>query len=153
VDGDIGYTRFKDRGADGQNVNGLSGSLQLTEHLSVKTNAHLRAFRRVNSYVAGANAVIDSGAEAGFDWHPTEKIGLSAGYEWTYSEYRALGPVAAVGSDRRDHYQAVTLALTYAMFDWASWRLYGAYYDRSSTLLLDEYNQALAGLELRLRLP
>ncbi|HZR34913.1 MAG TPA: hypothetical protein VFA75_06020 [Nevskia sp.] len=153
VDSDVGYTRFKDRGTGGENVNGLSGSLQLTEHISVKTNVHLRAFRRVNSYVAGANAVIDSGTEAGFDWHPTGKIGVAAGYQWIYSEYRALGPVAAVDSDRRDHYQAVTLELTYAMLDWASWRLYGSYFDRSSTLLIDEYNQALAGVELRLRLP
>ena len=153
VDGDVGYTRFKDRNADGQSVSGFSGSLQLTEHLSAKTTAHVRAYRRVNSYIAGANAVIDSGAQAGVEWQPTGKIGLSAGYEWIYSEYRALAAQGAVGSDRRDHYQALTLAVNYAMFDWATWRLYGSYYDRSSDLLLDEYNQALAGIELRLRLP
>ncbi|MBV8063093.1 MAG: outer membrane beta-barrel protein [Nevskia sp.] len=153
VDGNVGYTRFRSRDSNGEKVSGLSGALGWTARLTGKTDVHLRAYRRVNSYVAGADAVIDSGAETGVNWQATTKIGVAAGYEWTYSAYRALAPLAPSDSNRRDHYQAANLGLSYAALDWLTLRTYGNYYNRHSDIDVDSFNQALAGVELRLRLP
>ena len=154
-DGNAGYTRFTSHGggAEAGTVEGVSGGLGWTRHLSAKTEADARVFRRIDSYVAGADVVIDDGADAGFHWQANTEISLAANYEWAYSAYRALAAGQASGSDRRDHYQASSLALSYLPRPWLTLRVFGNYYDRGSNISVDSFNQALAGLELRLRLP
>lgn len=152
-DGNVGYTRFKSHDANGDSVGGLSAELRLAQQLTGKTAVHAAAFRRVNTYLEGANAEVDSGAEAGADWQATTKIGVAANYDWIYSSYLALAPAAAQSSARRDHTQVTNLSIRYQALDALSLRLYGNYYNRSSNIDLDTFNQAIAGIELRLRLP
>ena len=153
LDSDIGYTYFRSRDPGGTNIGGLSVTIGLNERFTGKTSADLHAYRRVEGFVAGADAVTDTGIDVGLQWQATTNFGVQTSYEWVYSEYGALGPGAPSGSDRRDHAQLTTLSLNFLPLDWLALRLYGNYTDRESDVQIDGFNQAIAGIDVKVRMP
>lgn len=155
----LGYTRFENIGGNGGaggggagQSSGFAGSLGYTRTVSAKTDLNLQAFRRTESYSAGANAVTDTGFSVGGNWRPTDKLAAAVNYEYVRSSYQILGSTTgATASGRRDHGQATSLSLSYQMLRWLALRTFGEYRARTSNTAFESYNEAIAGAELRLR--
>jgi len=144
----LGYTRRQGQAGNTESVSGITGSLAYSRRLSGKTSMDAEVFRRVDSYVAGANAITDTGARLGLSWQPTYKITTALRYEWTYSEFQDVGGVSA---DRRDHYQSVQMHLSYQPLQWLSIKPFVGYRDRHSNIGIDGYNDFTAGILVQLR--
>ena len=152
LSGEVGYTDFRSR-VDHFKFGGLNATVNLRRQISGKTIISFGTYRRVESYIAGADTIILSGVTSDFDWHLSAKITLEASYEWLYTAFHPLEPGITGDSQRRDHDQTTHLKLTYAPRDWASASLLGTYYNRGSDSDVDTYNRAVVGVELRLYMP
>ena len=144
----LGYTRRTGQAGNTERVSGFTGSLAYSRRLSGKTSLDGEVFRRVNSYVAGANAVVDTGARIGAQWQPTYKITADLSYDWTDSTFQDTG---GANSGRRDRYQSVRVSLGYQPLQWLSIKPFVGYQDRHSSIESDGYNEFTAGLLVVLR--
>jgi len=144
----LGYTRRQGQAGTTESASGVTGSLSYSRRLSGKTSVDAELFRQVNSYVAGANAVVDTGARLGLFWQPTYKITAAVRYEWTDSAFQGAG---GTGSNRRDHYQGVFMNLGYRPVRWLSIKPFVGYRDRHSSIEIDGYNDLTAGVLVQLR--
>lgn len=145
----LGYTRRNSGlNADG-NSNAFVGSLGWTRQLTGKTSVNVTIFRRVDSFVSGANAVVNTGGTAGVTWNATDKVKVDAIYAYTNSKFQGQGTPGTLTTGRRDRYQYTRLEVNYQVLRWLAIRPSAEYEDRHSNLALAGYNSALLNLELR----
>jgi hypothetical protein len=144
----IGYTERQEQATGGDNVSGVAGSLSYIRRLSGKTSVDAELFREVNSYVAGANATVDTGARLGVFWQPTYKIITVARYEFSHSAFQGQG---GVNANRSDQYQSVVLNISYQPLRWVYIKPFVRYQDRHSDIAIDGFNECTAGLQIQIR--
>lgn len=135
----------RDDGGPSEDVDGFTGSLGYKRVLSEKTTVDAQVFQRIDSYIAGANALIDTGVNAGVLWRATEKIAVNGRAYWVRSEFESGG-----GEGRRDNLSVATLDVTYQVLTWLLLRPFAEYRDRSSNIDSEEFDAEIAGLEVRL---
>lgn len=148
----FGYTQRQGPVNGLQNASGFTGLLSYQRIISAKTSTRLELSRRINSYVAGANAEIDSSATAGVTWLPEPWVNIDLSYDWTESKFEGQGVIGAVGPNRLDHYQYTALRVNYQPLQWLAVQPFFRYQDRHSNIYFDGFNDLLAGVQLVLRL-
>ncbi len=130
----------------------LTGSIGYRRQITGKTSARSSIFRRVVSYTAGNNSVIETGGNIGVEWEATAKITVGTTYEYTDGAFQASNLPGGIANDnRKDRYQAVSLNLSYEPLRWLQVRSYATYQARISNIEINSYNTSLIGLELRAR--
>jgi hypothetical protein len=164
-DGQLGYTQRNSSlvnpadallaGAGGGGVAGrttaLTGALGFTRQLSVKTSVNLRVFREIDSYTAGANSEIGTGAEAGINWSPDVKFTFNLHYrQETQSIQGALVNDGGV-VNRVDHVQAIEFYTKYHFTDWLTLRPYINRDSRHSNVATVSYTATTVGADLTAR--
>ena len=102
-------------------------------------------FRRIDNFVAGTDALIDTGVSAGVNWQATAKMSLSARYAYTRSDFGNNG----FDQNRDDRLNNGSFELNYDVLRWLRLRPYVVYRDRDSTSQDDSFSNTLVGLELR----
>ncbi|WP_299692205.1 outer membrane beta-barrel protein [Hydrocarboniphaga sp.] len=136
-----------DNGDSGK-LSGFTGSLAYTRTLSAKTRVETEIFRRVESYVAGASALISTGGSLGLGWTPTPKTAVGARYEFIHSAFKGDG---SEDSGRSDDYGTATLDLSYQALHWLTLRPFASYRDRNSNVDTESFDDMMLGAELLLR--
>ena len=152
INAKIGYSQRKDQQGSSSSASGYTGSLSYTRKLTGKTAVKVQLFRRISSYTAGADSVVEAGGSAGFNWQPTYKIMVSADYALTNSNFQGLSAQGANDSGRRDQYQITTLKVTYHALQWLWVEPFASYENRHSNIEIDGYNAAIAGIDVRIGL-
>jgi hypothetical protein len=133
------------------NTTAFTGSLGFTRRLSVKTSVSVKAFREVDSYVAGANSEISTGSEASIKWDPDVKFRVILSYR--YARQAIQGDLAiAQFADRTDRTQDGRLSVEYRARRWLSLRPYAERQTRSSNLHAANFNDTVVGIDLTARL-
>ena len=151
----VGATQRKeDAGNDGEDgddgtVSGFTGSFAYGRTISAKTAVDIEIFRRVDSYIAGANALIATGGSTSLNWKPTPTLSLAARYEYTRSSFESDGDTEDAG--RSDRYSGATLELSYEVLRWLTLRPYAGYRNRESSLDTESFEDVITGAELRAR--
>lgn len=147
----LGATQRDEDAADGSGgkMSGFTGSIGYQRTLSAKTAVDVGVFRRVDSFVAGANALIATGGSAALNWKPTPNLVVSARYEYTRSAFDDDGGADEAG--RRDHFNIATLDLSYQMLRWLTLRPFASYRNRDSSFADESFEDVMLGAELRLR--
>jgi hypothetical protein len=133
---------------DGGNVSGFTGSLGYTRTISAKSRFESEIFRRVESYVAGASALISTGASFGVGWTPTPNTVIGAHYEFTHSGFKGDG---SEDSGRSDDFNVATLDLSYQALRWMTLRPFASYRNRDSNIDSESFEDVMVGAELLLR--
>lgn len=146
----LGFTTRDDPTQSGK-VSEFTGNLGYKRQITGKTSAGARVFRRVVSYDAGANSVVETGGNVNVDWEATARITVGAVYEYTNGDFAATSLIGSQNSNRQDKYSSATLTLTYQVLRWLDVRAYGTYQERRSSVAISSYNDALTGLQLRAR--
>lgn len=133
-----------------EEVSGFAGSLRYQRAISPKTAFMAEAFRRVSSYVAGANALVESGIGAGVNWRPSAKTATELAYNWVRSDFQqdSISSVAAVDG-REDEYGTLRAAVSWDARRWLRIRGFGEYRDRRSNTPDQGFEASLIGVELR----
>lgn len=126
-------------------VDGFTGAVGYTRIFSPKTSANFEVFRRIDNFVAGTDALIDTGVSAGVNWQATAKMSLSARYAYTRSDFGNNG----LDQNRDDRLNNGSFELNYDVLRWLRLRPYVVYRDRDSTSQDDSFSNTLVGLELR----
>lgn len=148
--GVLGYTRREDP-TQGGNTGELTGDFGYKRELTGKTRASIDLFRRVVSYDAGANSVVETGGTAAIDWDATERIAAGLTYSYNTGRFGASNLVGAPNNGRRDRIATAGLNVRYKPLRWLQVKTYGSYQTRQSNLAGASFNDAIAGLELSLR--
>jgi hypothetical protein len=148
----VGYTNLKGEQIE---VDGVTADLTFERQLTALTELRATAFRRIGGYLAGANAITDTGTTIGIAWQPTFKIRLEGEYTYIHSRYTALSEFSTIPSGRRDNFHLGKLSIGYQMLDWLALRLFGSYRDHRSTFTEpdESFNDATIGGEIRLHWP
>ncbi|HKY90550.1 MAG TPA: hypothetical protein VJM11_05890 [Nevskiaceae bacterium] len=150
-DGAAGYTRRANRDGGGD-LDEFTGALAYRRALTGKTHVQAQVFRRISSYVSGADSTVDTGIGAGMTWRPTVKVAVSLGAEWARTRFAEGAIGDGVDEARRDRYRSATLDLRYDVLQWLTVRPYGSYRERDSDSELDRFRERILGLELEGRL-
>ncbi len=129
----------------------FTGSLGLTRRLSVKTSTHLKIFREVDSYQAGANSDISTGVEAGLKWDPDFRFSFDASYRYAKETIQGIQVITDFAG-RSDRINGAQFSVRYQVFRWLSVRPYASRYTRSSNLARASYNSTLVGIDFTARL-
>ena len=161
----LGYT-WRDSSfinpADAQNSNSgpagtlgsdkaFTGSLGLTRHLSVKTGLSLKVFREVDSYAAGANPDISTGAEAALKYDPDFRFSIGLRYRYAKESIQGTQVISDF-TGRADRINEAELSVRYQILRWLSVRPYGSRYTRSSNLQRASYNNTIVGIDFTAQL-
>lgn len=148
----VGVTTRDDPTQGGKNTE-FTGNIGYKRQITGKTSAGARVFRRVVSYDAGANSVVETGGGVNVDWEATSRITVGTAFEYTNGAFSATALTGAPNANgsRRDRYKSVTLNVSYEILRWLQLRAYGTYQDRISNIETNSYNDALTGLELKVR--
>jgi hypothetical protein len=142
--GQAGYShRTSGTGID--NASGPTGELDYTNQLTAKTSVKLGLNRVINSYIFNTGSEIDTNATVTVNWQATYKLGVIAGYVWTYRELPGQGN-APVGSDRFDHVQFVSLNLDYEALRWLAIKPYASVLTRNSDFVGGGFNATVYGI-------
>jgi hypothetical protein len=160
LDAQLGYTRRNSELSDAGAASGtggpggavgttssVTGSLGYQRKLTGKTSAVLHVFREVDSYVAGANSEIGTGAEVKLLWDPDVKLSVALGYRMADEAIKGNLAIANI-FDRRDRLRNASLDLRYRLRPWLTLRPYAAYDQRSSNLTTGNYSATRVGIEL-----
>jgi hypothetical protein len=144
LNGTMGYS---DRTSASQvnSISGFTGELDYVSQLTVKTSVKAQISRLITSYVNSASSEIDSIAALNLRWQATYKLGVLAGYSWTYRELPKQGN-APVGSDRIDHLQYASVNLDYEPLRWLSIAPYINVQTRSSNFVGGNFNATVYGV-------
>lgn len=148
LDAALGYTRRQDVSPPGPRLSAITGKLGYVRELTGKTAARVEAFRRVNSFVAGANSVLATGVGGGLTWRPTLDLVIDADYQWSGGDFRTPG---SSNAQRSDHSQIFSLQARYRVLRVLSFRPYFRFQDRSSNVDVRNFKQNVLGVELLLR--
>jgi hypothetical protein len=146
----LGGTKRHEDAADGDsgNVSGFTGSLAYVRTISAKTRLDTEVFRRVESYIAGANAMIDTGGSINLGWTPTPNTLLGAHYEYTHSAFKGDG---SEDTGRNDNFNVATLDLRYQALRWLTLHPFASYRNRESNFGSESFEDVMVGAELLLR--
>jgi hypothetical protein len=127
-------------------TDGLTGSLSYRRNISALTSFSVRAFRNIQSYVAGANAEVDTGGDVSLTWNPDVKFAVSLDY--SQSHQTIPGTLEIVGfTNRVDRTQHGDLGVKYFAFPWLTVRPYVSYDKRSSNFELANYSATIVGID------
>lgn len=130
-----------------EETTGMTGALAFEHSISPKTSFELELFRRISSYSAGANSLLETGFRGGLRWQVTPKTGLLASALWTRSDFEGDSSVAA--EDRKDELGALRLDARWDALRWLALSLFGEYRDRQSSEPRQGFDAAILGIELR----
>lgn len=150
-DAKVGYSQRKSQIEQGGDVSGLAGTLAYKRSFTGKTSGNVQIFRRINSYVAGATSVVETGATVALRWQPSSTISVSPDYSWIETGYRGTSAPGSSFPSRRDHYQTAGISINYEARSWLSIRAFGQAQDRNSNIVLDSFNESQIGIEFVLR--
>jgi hypothetical protein len=125
----------------------VTGNISYTRQLTSKTTVALAAFRNIESYVAGANSEVGTGANVDVRWSPDSKFtfDLTGGYEHDAIEG---GLAIANAFDRSDRIKFVKLDLKYAVLSWLEVHPHVSYQDRASSLAIANYSSTVVGIKV-----
>jgi hypothetical protein len=90
----------------------VTGNIGYNRAISEKTSFTLHAFRNVDSFVAGANATLGTGMQAGAVWKPDFRFELKTNLLYEDQNF--------VGANRRDKFGYVEGAVNYFFTPWLS---------------------------------
>jgi hypothetical protein len=131
-------------------TDGFTGSLSYRRNISNITSFSLRAFRSIESYVAGANSEVETGGDFSLTWNPDVKFAVSLDYG--QSHQTIPGTLEIVGfSNRADRLQHASLGVKYFAFPWLTVRPYASYDKRSSNFELANYSATIVGVDFSVR--
>ena len=141
--GALGYS---DRTSPSQlnEVSGFTGQLDYESQLTGKTSVQAQLSRLINSYIANVSSEIDTIAATNVRWQATYKLGVLAGYSWTYRDLPGQGN-APLGSNRVDRLQYGSIKLDYEPFLWLSIKPYVNLQTRSSNFVGGNFNSTAYG--------
>jgi hypothetical protein len=142
--GALGYSDRKSASAD-NSISGLTGELDYDNQITGKTSAHVQISRLINSYISNTSSEIDSIANASLRWQATYRLGIAAGYSYTYRDLPGQGN-APFGSNRIDHLQMATLNVDFEPLRWLILKPYANYQTRSSNFVSGNFNATVVGL-------
>jgi hypothetical protein len=142
--GALGYSDRKSASAD-NSISGFTGELDYDNQITGKTSAHLQISRLINSYISNTSSEIDSIANGSVRWQATYRLGISAGYSYTYRDLPGQGN-APLGSNRIDHLQMATLNVDFEPLRWLILKPYANYQTRSSNFVSGNFNASVVGL-------
>lgn len=127
----------------------FTGAVGYFRQLSAKTVVKAGVFRRVESFVGGPSAVLETGAELELNWQASEKTSVFAAYEYAHGEFQQ----AFVDSpgDRIDKTQTAVLNLEYRALPWLTLRPNLRHQRRESNVDLESHRASIAGIELEIR--
>jgi hypothetical protein len=129
----------------------FTGSLGLTRHLSVKTGLTVKVFREVDSYAAGANPELSTGAEAALKYDPDFRF--SFGLRYRYAKQSIQGTqVISDFTGRSDRIDEGEISVRYQILRWLSVRPYASRFTRSSNLQRASYNNTIVGIDFTAQL-
>ena len=145
----VGGTRRSQDTAQGSGTtSGFTGDLGYLRTISAKTSVDLGVFRRIESFVAGASALVSTGFNLGANWSPTPSMTVSSRYEYVNSDFGTSGNE---DQGRKDHYQTANLELRYLALHWLTLRPFLTYRDRSSSFDSESFDNLMIGAELGVR--
>ncbi|HUP91108.1 MAG TPA: outer membrane beta-barrel protein [Solimonas sp.] len=147
LEGELGMvqrTQQPSGSGEDSKVNTLEGKLAYKRAFTVKSSAEVELFRRVESYLAGSSALVETGVAAAAAWLATEKIAAHARAGLTRGEFQTE-------QGRVDDYYHAGVDVGYQVLDWCLLRAFGEYRERASNLAEGEFAATIAGLELRLQ--
>jgi hypothetical protein len=162
-DGEVGYTRRRsslanpDTGSAAGDVgqivgttDSVTGALSFHRQLSVKTGFTLRAFRTIDSYIAGANSQIGTGGEATLTWKPDTQFSVLLHYR---QEKQSIEGGVAISDfqERTDRTRVADLAVEYHVLHWLTLRPYAQREIRTSNVHEANYNTTFVGIDLTAR--
>jgi len=142
--GQVGYSH-RSSGTGIDNASGPTGELDYTNQLTAKTSVKLGLSRVINNYIFDTGSELDTNAAVTVNWQATYKLGVVAGYVWTYRELPGQGN-APVGSDRFDHVQFVSLKLDYEALQWLAIKPYYNLLTRGSDFVGGNFNATEFGI-------
>lgn len=100
---EFGYTERDTTGETPGSFSGYTGLLSYQRQISGKTRIDGSIYRRVDSYEASAEYVIDSGARIAAAWQATGKVGLTGYADYSNRNYQESGAIVdPTGADRKD---------------------------------------------------
>jgi len=83
--GQVGYSDRRS-GAANNSISGVTGEFDYDNQITGKTSAHLQVSRLINSYISNTSSEIDSAANGAIRWQATYRLGVAAGYTYTYRD-------------------------------------------------------------------
>lgn len=132
-------------------TSGATGSLTYHRQITGKTSADLKVFRRVDSYVAGANAEIGTGAAFGMSWKADPKI--TAGLNFGLQRDQIKGGLVVVNTtNRTDNNKYAQFEVRYAALTWLTIRPYVNWQKATSTFRPGNYSATILGIDVTGRL-
>lgn len=129
----------------------VTGSLGLRRQLSAKTRVTLTLFREVDSYVAGANSEIGTGADLALTWEPDVKFSVALHYRQETQSIQGGLVIANGFVDRTDHPRLGQLEVKYHITKWLTLRPYYTRDERTSNLEEANYTSNIVGIDLTAR--
>jgi hypothetical protein len=147
--GALGYSDRRS-GAANNSISGVTGELDYDNQITGKTSAHFAVSRLINSYISNTSSEIDSVASGTLRWQTTYRLGLAAGYTYTYRDLPGQGN-APLGSNRIDHLQYATLNVDFEPFRWLSLKPYANYQVRKSNFVSGNFNATIVGLNFTVK--
>lgn len=128
----------------------VTGELAYQRQLTGKTSAGLSLFRRIASYIAGANPEIQTGATITASWKPDVKFTLRADYSYMRDQIQG-GLVVASAFNRTDRTQVGNFEVRYAALSWLSIRPYINWQRATSSFRLGNYTATIVGIRVAAR--
>jgi hypothetical protein len=144
-----GTIKRSEQSGEGGDLSGFTGELGYSRILTGKTSVNARTYKRISSYTAGANALDETGAEAGLRWLPSTKVTVTGKYSWTRYKFEDSSDVADAG--RSDTTNEAQLELLFAPRPWVGVRHYLNYVDRSSNVDRESYKAFVFGIDFMFR--
>jgi hypothetical protein len=144
IKGALGYSDRRSAASENA-ISGVTGELDYDNQLTGKTSAHVAVSRLINSYISNVSSEIDSIANGSLKWQATYRLGVAAGYTYTYRDLPGQGN-APLGSNRIDHLQLATLNVDFEPFRWLILKPYANYQLRHSNFEGGTFNASVVGL-------
>ena len=127
----------------------FTGALGYYRQLSAKTVFKTGVFRRVESFVGGPTAVLETGAELELNWQASDKTSVFGSYEYAHGEFQQA--FADSPGDRIDRTHTVALNLSYKALPWLSIRPNLRHQRRASNVDLESHRASIGGIEFEIR--
>jgi len=128
-----------------------TGSLSYWRQITGKTSVTLSVFRRVDSYIAGANPEVGTGGTVGVIWQADPKFTLSLDYGLTRDQIKG-GLILVNAVNRTDRTQTTEFEVRYLALSWLTIRPYLDWDKASSTFMLGNYSATIFGVDVTGRL-
>jgi len=133
---------------DRDKLRAFTGSLSLQRELSPLTSVELSAYRRLESFTAGADALLARGVRVSLNWQ-RQQLGLSAGGQWSWASFQSQSADPVDG--REDRIRSMFLRGRYHLLRYVSFEPYYEYRQRASNVAFQDYSGNIVGVELSAR--